>query len=251
MTRSASFPRADAKVQSFASAFRGSPIQPNVVVLHTTEGSSWPSYSGGGSAPHLTAMPDWENKRLIWRQHFPLTMSARALRNDAGGVQTNTVNCVQVELIGTCDPKREGTKGWMFWPNAPAWAKDEVADFLAFMHREWALKLQGVPEAKWLPYPKSYGSASGQRLTPAAWSKFYGVCGHQHVPENDHGDPGDIDITGILDLAKSKVAPPKKTHRADRVWEIADEAMKGRMSKNKQKQWRAIKDMAAALSEEH
>ena len=40
-----------------------------------------------------------------------------------------------------------------------------------------------------------YGEAneSGFRMTMDAWEVFDGVCGHQHVPENTHWDPGALD----------------------------------------------------------
>lgn len=44
--------------------FPGSPMEVNVVVLHTTEGTSLPSYGGGGSAPNLTAVPDFGAKQI-------------------------------------------------------------------------------------------------------------------------------------------------------------------------------------------
>ncbi|MBQ1166121.1 hypothetical protein KBZ21_49875, partial [Streptomyces sp. A73] len=73
-------------------------------VWHSTEGTSLPSYGGGGSAPNLTAKPDFKNKRMVWYQHFDFDPSARALVNRAGGVETNTLNVCQVEVVGTCDP---------------------------------------------------------------------------------------------------------------------------------------------------
>lgn len=209
MPKAAHYPPANATVQDFSSAYRGSTITPNVVVLHTTEGGSWPSYSGGASAPHLTAKPDKRRKRLVWRQHFPVTMSARALRNEPGGVETNTLNALQVELIGSCD-RRDGY-GALYWPDAPAWALRELAAFLAWAHVEWGVRLE-APNL-WLPYPASYGGTRA-RLTPNQWRTFYGVCGHQHVPENTHGDPGDLNISAVLEHARrlvSETAAPAST----------------------------------------
>ncbi|HEY6222818.1 MAG TPA: hypothetical protein VIW26_03470, partial [Gemmatimonadales bacterium] len=42
---------------------------------------------------------------------------------------------------------------------------------------------------------------NGVRFTAAAWLAFDGWCGHQHVPNNDHGDPGAIDIARLLAIA--------------------------------------------------
>jgi hypothetical protein len=43
-----------------------------------------------------------------------------------------------------------------------------------------------------------------------AWNAFTGHCGHQHVPENDHGDPGAFPITAILDAAKGGTIPSQE-----------------------------------------
>lgn len=199
MPGAATYPKANQRVQNFAGRYGGSRITPNVTVLHTTETGTWPSYSGGATAPTLTARPDRGKRRLQWRQHFPLTMSARALRNESGGVETNTLNAVQVELVGTCSKEYRDRYGYFYWPDAPDWALRELAEFLAWLHGEWpAMKLEAAP--RWVPYPDSYG-AGGQRFSMSEWRNFYGVCGHQHVPENVHGDPGDIDARRLMRFA--------------------------------------------------
>jgi hypothetical protein len=35
-------------------------------------------------------------------------------------------------------------------------------------------------------------------MSDIVWTRFNGWCGHQHVPNNDHGDPGNIDIGYLL-----------------------------------------------------
>lgn len=226
------FPRANADVQWFAGAYPGARIDPNVCVLHTTETSGWPGYAGGATAPTYTARPNFTGERLDWRQHFPETMSARALRNEAGGVETNTLNCVQVELVGTCAPGvrdqwvRAGLKqdvDFIFWPAAPDWALRDLAAFLAHLHVTRGLKLQ-APE--FLPYPASYGDST-VRFTGAQWSRFYGVCGHQHVPENSHGDPGALNIEKVLRFALGDTYPtdpkPGKPNRVQRAHDLEEE----------------------------
>ena len=71
-------------------------------------------------------------------------------------------------------------------------------------HRRHGLKLV-APD--FLPYPASYG-ASPARFTPEEWNHFVGICGHQHVPENVHGDPGNIDIQRVLRAADRILNPP-------------------------------------------
>ncbi|MFE1095880.1 LysM peptidoglycan-binding domain-containing protein [Streptomyces smyrnaeus] len=182
----------------------------NTIVLHTTEGTFLPSYGGGASAPTLTAVPDMKGKRLRWYQHFDFERSARALVNKNGGVETNTLNVAQVELVGTCDPsthKKWKAKGYshIYWPDAPDWALKEVAAFLKWANREHAVPLSGP--SSWKAYPSSYGNTS-QRMTFSEWNNFRGICGHCHVPENDHGDPGAIDFVKLIRYAKGDTGKP-------------------------------------------
>jgi hypothetical protein len=192
----------------YQNRFGGDLMEVNVVVLHTTEGTSLPDYGGGGSAPNLTAVPDFANRKLKWFQHFDIDRSSRALVNLSGGVETNTNNVCQVELVGTCDPathQRWGSAAHIYWPEAPDWALAEVAAFLRWMNAEHDVPLVGP--ASWPAYPTSYASAAGQRMTGAAWNAFKGVCGHMHVPENSHGDPGAIDFPKLIALAKGQTVP--------------------------------------------
>src|SRR5207253_1030355 len=132
-------------------------------------------------------VPDLAAEKLHWYQHFDIDVSSRALVNLPGGVETNTLNVCQAELVGTCDPATHAkwTKAGqqhVFWPEAPGWALRGVARFLAWMHEQHHVPLGG-PES-WPPYPRSYGSKAGQRMSGRAWDAFKGVCGHMHVPEN-------------------------------------------------------------------
>jgi hypothetical protein len=185
--------------------FGGARMEVNVVVLHTTEGRSLPGYGGGASAPNLTAVPDLTAKKLKWYQHFDIDISSRALVNKPGGVETNTLNVCQVELVGTCDPElhtkwRTSGKAHVYWPKAPDWALLGVARCLAWMHTQHGVPLRGP--ALWPAYPKSAGNGGGQRMSGARWNAFKGVCGHMHVPENTHGDPGAIDFERLMELAR-------------------------------------------------
>src|SRR3546814_8264868 len=104
--------------------YPGSAMETNVILWHTTEGTSLPSYGGGASAPNLTAQPDFAAKKLVWYQHFDFDVSARALVNTAGGVETNTLNVCQVEIVGTCDPathKKWGSTSHLNTPELPDW----------------------------------------------------------------------------------------------------------------------------------
>ncbi len=191
--------------------YPGNRQEVNVIVWHSTEGTSLPSYGGGSSAPTLTAVPDFKAKRLVWYQHFPFDMSARALVNQSGGVETNTLNVAQVEVVGTCDPKtrdkwkKEG-RTFLYMPELPDWA---VRDLGAFS--KWAKDKHGVPltaDVTFKAYPGSYGK-NGVRMSFEKWNNYRGHCGHQHVPENDHGDPGSFPMAAILKAAGSTTSAPK------------------------------------------
>lgn len=202
----------------------GSLMEVNVGVLHSTEGIGLPSYDGGGNAPNLTAIADFAAQRLKWFQHFDIDRSSRALRNLSGGVETNTLNVVQVELDGTCDytkrknwGSRVAGRDYIYWGDPPDWALRDLAEFLRWLNANHGVPLTGP--SMWLTYgpdsrrpgitPASYG-ASPARMTFAQWNAFKGICGHQHVPENDHGDPGSLPFATLIALAKGTTPPPEE-----------------------------------------
>jgi peptidoglycan hydrolase-like protein with peptidoglycan-binding domain len=178
---------------AFGGSYTGGPYKG---ILHTTEGSSLPGYGGGGSAPHFTVVPDLRTKTVRIYQHFNTSRPARALLNPAGGVQTNNDSAIQIELVGTCDPRNKGKGYGIYWPEAPKWALDGVAKLM-----RWIEANHGIPRRTtsrpWVAYPDSYGD-SPARMGGHEWDTFAGWCGHQHVAENDHGDPGNLNITYLL-----------------------------------------------------
>lgn len=159
---------------------------PYRVVLHTTEGST---YGGARSAyrtnkvsPHFTC--SFEKGRFEVWQHVALDRSSTALEHRAGTVHTNRLSAVQIEVVG--------------FARNPVWAAgltQGVGDLLA-----WIMGQTGVtPVAPtFAPYPASYGESNGVRFPDTVWLTFNGVCGHQHVPHQSHGDPGAVDIAALL-----------------------------------------------------
>lgn len=164
-------------------------VDPHGVLWHTTETTSWPSYSGGGTAPNLTYSP-WEHR---WRQHFQINGSARALRNGPS-YSTNRMGFVQVEVICYCDPARFSTGRGVHHLDAQAY--NDMGNFAEFMRAEWGVPSQMTVGTK--PYPSSYGAGNGVRLSPAAFRGYRGHLGHMHAPYNDHGDFGALDIRRAL-----------------------------------------------------
>ena len=166
---------------------------PRKVVWHTTENNP-NNTSALAVARYLNTVGS--QVHLVWNpvtgemvQMIPANRGGRGLMNLAGGVQTNNAGSVvfQIEVVGQAkDP----------WTSGPCKGLDVIVAFLRQL---------GVPDV-WpagdlKPYPASYG---GTRSTDA-WGKS-GHFGHSQVPENVHGDPGDIDqkkITG----ASTPVSP--------------------------------------------
>lgn len=214
------FPGANVTAQYWAGKFRGSNMNTNCACIHTTEGFSWPSYGGGASAPHMTILPNIKQKTISIRQHFPAGKSSRALVNLAGGVETNTLNVFQIELIGTCDSRYQ--KSWfgkkagvdyIYWPDAPQWLLEAIAPVFRWLDKEWVnFRAVDATPRGWTRYPESYGIKARQRMSFSEWKNAYGIFGHQHVPENTHGDPGNFPIAKLLEAINGvapKPEPPK------------------------------------------
>lgn len=190
----------------FQDRYPGDAMEVNVAVWHSTEGTTVTDYNNGAMAPTLTVAPDFARKKLAWYQHFDIDRSARALVNLTGGVQTNTLNVVQIEVVGTCDPKTHArwTKAGydhLYMAELPDWAIEGLAEFA-----QWLYKNHGVPlteNVTFKAYDASYGANNGVRMSFSKWESYRGHCGHQHVPENLHGDPGAFPMDQILAKAKT------------------------------------------------
>lgn len=154
------------------------------VLLHTTEAKwfrpSSSNYYGHSSYPHFTIEPDG----TIW-QHIPITRAARATKNLSGGVQTNRANMIQIEI---CWKAVES-------PDMPKVLLDAIVKLT-----KWIMSQVPVPAVHpdFVAYPKSYGQRNGIRFSHSSWYDFNGILGHQHVPENDHGDPGAMNMKYIV-----------------------------------------------------
>jgi hypothetical protein len=179
---------------------------PDRVVLHRTEGSSiegaMAAYGKTKDEPHGTL--DLAKRRKA--QHLPLDRSATAVRNLAGGVETNRVGrCIQLEIVGfSANPAQSGDE-LRFLAQALADIKAAGVDF------QWT-----APQFH--PYPPENGirldGREPWRMSFAAWRSFNGICGHQHVPENVHGDPGAIDIQAVIRFATGGT-PATAIHQED------------------------------------
>lgn len=177
-------------------------------VLHTTESTGWPSYSGWKIPPQLTVRASGNRDGVTVRQHIPLDRAGFALRNLPGGVQTNTDRAYQVELVGTCERGGAVHKaGGFFWPEAPdAVLLDLFDKVIQPMSAGLGIPLRALT---FQAYPASYGDPKPDgrsnvvRLSGPEWDAYSGWCGHQHVPENIHGDPGDFPWDRMMRVAEA------------------------------------------------
>ena len=140
-------------------------------VLHTTEGSSLPTYSG--SQPHFTH----DFKRGLLYQHIPVTSGALALKNLSGGVETNRAHAIQIELVG-------------FAGESHTWSDAHYARIAETMR--WCEKHAGVAKQ----CSVTFRADADHKVS--GWLQYRGWLGHQHVPENDHWDPGRFQIDKVL-----------------------------------------------------
>lgn len=147
-------------------------------VLHTTEGGSIAgaegAYRSSNSWPHFTVGQDG-----TVHQHVSISRAARSLQNAAGGVETNRGGAIQIEVVG--------------YASKPSWPAAQVNAMKGLMR--WIEANTGIRQYG----PKFSGSGqAGLRNTlefsNAYWTSFNGWCGHQHVPENSHWDPGAIEL---------------------------------------------------------
>jgi hypothetical protein len=154
--------------------------------LHTTEGSGWPGYDGWTIFPHATVMPS-PGKGVDVHQHLPFDQGSFALRNLSGGVETNRDYVFQFELIGTCV---RGGPGY-YWPGADdAVLRDLYRKVIGPLSEAYGIPLRAQP---FQSYPDAYGArgvTNDVRMSGSAFDNWSGWLGHQHVPENVHGDPG-------------------------------------------------------------
>lgn len=200
-----------------AESYRGTPFK---IVIHKMQGwldGSLSSYRQNLGVPHLSIEYRDGKGRITRRkvQHFPLNKMSRALLNKPGGVETNADGAVQIEIAGMSED-----------------AADIEPDELGFYGEVLADIIRAGIDVQLVAPPfkganEAYGTNSSTRLSFSEWDDFNGVCGHQHVPENDHWDPGALDIDTVLNAARSSLGqtatPPKEnTLSAAEVMQIVN-----------------------------
>ena len=155
-------------------------------VLHTTQSREYnPStteYYGHRNPPHFTIAMKTNGPRVY--QHYSIKVASRALRNPPGGVQTNRRSAIQIEIAWRAE-------------RVDHLPDDLVAELKSLMR--WIEAQTDIQKTSLDFYgDEAYGDGSLSRMSSAEWNGFDGWCGHQHVPENTHWDPGRIDINRLL-----------------------------------------------------
>lgn len=161
--------------------------------LHTTEGNGRPTYDGWTIMPHATVMPI-PGRGVTVYQHLPFSQASFALRHTE--LQpTNGDYIFQFELVGTCDPN--GPRGAYYWPNADdAVLLDLYLKVIKPLDQAFIIPFRAL---EFLRFPSQAGQ---NRLSNAQFDAYSGWLGHQHVPQNDHGDPGAFPWARLAKLAQ-------------------------------------------------
>jgi hypothetical protein len=147
---------------------------PYRIIHHTTEGGSaagaFAAFKAHRSDPHFTV-----DDHAVY-QHIDTGVAARALRNAVGGVETNRLSAIQIEVVGTAGrPKSRPTL-------------ENVARLC-----RWLEHTHGVPQAWPAGFPKpaiNGQDPGGHNRNASIWATKGGHYGHSQVPENTHWDPG-------------------------------------------------------------
>lgn len=179
-----------------------------VLVLHFTQGTT---IAGAVAAMRKArsgchevvdpAMVGSEGQALT-QQLLPWTTPARSLKHPAGRPETNNRGfgsnplgrCYQVEIVGYSE--KAATYGDVWYQRLGAYLDARCT----------ALR---IPPVFPLPFigSRAYGASAPTRLTWEAWSRVAGIVGHQHVPGNEHWDPGEIDVARLTRYMETTTVP--------------------------------------------
>lgn len=160
-------------------------------VLHTVEGgwdAAISAYRSAGIPPHFTVDPKTRRRG----QHVSLNRSSYAMENDSGGVETNRLHAVQVEIVGYA------AQSYLM--------PDEDLEWLGVQVLRPLANATGIKPKTLAFYDGRAGftlatETAPQRMSFEDWLTWDGWCGHQHVPENAHWDPGALNVARAIAYA--------------------------------------------------
>ena len=148
-------------------------------VIHTTETKGLPSYP---YPPHVTVNPNEPD--TIWH-HVTGDKGAYALKSAPQSPNYEAGAVYQSEHIAYAADTPE--QGDTFY--------ESIARECVWFNRNKGVPLEFVPVWEG---GDAYGEWSG-RMSAAEFAEFSGICGHQHVNDNSHWDPGRLDIPRLKD----------------------------------------------------
>jgi hypothetical protein len=188
------YPEAEWVPMAGSSLFTGGPKR---LVLHTTEGwsieSALSAYRAKTIAPQFTV--DFVARR--WLQHVDTDRAASAMANLSGGVQTNRDGAVQMEIVGFAAYTQDISDMDLRW----------LGQILRLICEREGIDLNNHPAFVGTEAGTIATTTAPQRMSYTAWENFNGVCGHQHVPENHHWDPGRFPYDRMLELSTTSEDP--------------------------------------------
>lgn len=168
----------------------------SVIVLHTTESDPGSAEAVArylvrmGYEPHEVFDPSNGDGFIL----LPKTEPGKALLNLPGGVETNRRGGVyQIEIVGRAVDVPNYSDDWY------RRLRDRLLEVCAFTGCPYVFPLP------FEPYPQSYGN-NLTRLSYEDWLTVEGLIGHSHVPENDHGDPGALDVERLTMPTAKEIA---------------------------------------------
>ena len=164
------------------------PSVPFRLVVHTTEtdGGAYTMAKNHLYSPHFWVDPETKEKY----QTIDTDKSAYALLRVRGGIETNGMKAIQIEIVG----RAAETQNWPI----------EWYDWLALEVFKPICEDKGID---WNNYHETYGANQGIvlatksspiRLSDGEWKKFNGITFHQKIPTNDHWDAGDFNIQRVV-----------------------------------------------------
>lgn len=160
----------------------------NKMILHTTESQRDSATSitrfldGIGATAHFVFGYDPDTRFPVVYQCAPLNHAVLTLVHPAGTPETNRARCVQIEICGRAQDSHKWSDNYY----------RGLANLIAIVRRHFDVPLRARAKFK----------VPANRLSGPSFVTATGFLGHGHVPNNEHWDPGALNIGKLLHLIK-------------------------------------------------
>lgn len=195
-------PGAGYRPQSNGGTMAGGPARS---IWHIT----WDELGKGGKLPAFNSISNYLVNvgfcpTIMWDpwsgrvvQYYPANKSARAVQNLAGGVETNRMGKVCIQVEAWFSPGCVvGGKKYATLADTPCKGMDAIVAWM---------RSHDIPD----DWPNGWPKWSGSSRNAANWRTKAGHYGHSQTPENDHTDPGPMPRTIFAGGPPPKPGPPK------------------------------------------